>query len=323
VSAEVELALGTDRGVVVLEGPPWVEQRTGLDRHEVRSLCYAGGRQAHVLLAGTYGRGVWRSLDYGETWTRATGLPDTCYVRALFSLPQAVGTVLAGTEPAGVYRSSDCGATWAEIDQIRRLPGASQWFLPYSPRAGAVRGFAADPREPQRLYAALEVGGILRSICGGDEWQLIDAEVHPDVHSVAISPDGTTLLAATGGGVYRSTDGGAAWDQVADAYTRAVSFHPQSPEIAVAGPAHHIGSEGRIIASHDGGQSWLLAARGVEIPMPDMVEHFCVGAGARPLTDLLVAVTSDGRLLYSQLDPVAWQTLAVRTPPVRCCALRP
>ena len=110
-----------------------------------------------ALLAGTYGDGLFRSADGGRSWERIeAGLTASTF--------RFVTAELAGTEPARVYRSSDGGRSWQELEGITRIPGHEQWFLPYSPRAGAARNAYVSG---DRLLVAAEVAGLLRSDDGG------------------------------------------------------------------------------------------------------------------------------------------------------------
>jgi photosystem II stability/assembly factor-like uncharacterized protein len=182
------------------------------------------------------------------------------------------------------------------------------WFLPYSPEAGCVRGFAFQGR---RGYAAVEVSGVLRSDDAGETWQLAAGssgepvfEIPPapmvfaDVHWVASHPSSPdVVLAATAEGVYRSRDGGEAWTvSQAGRYCRGLWVDPEDPDHLVAGPADSVARKnGRVEESRDGGGTWQLASDGLDLPWPDrMVERFAqVGSD-------LFAVTSDGHLYAAQ-----------------------
>ncbi len=97
----------------------WTSSNTGLANTEVYSFTTVGD----ILFAGLgNGGGVYRSDDFGATWT-ASGL-DGNIVYAL----HAMDTLLfAGTSNAGVFMSSDSGATWTAFNtglnnlQVARL----------------------------------------------------------------------------------------------------------------------------------------------------------------------------------------------------------
>ena len=115
-------------------------------------------------------------------------------------------------------------------------------MLPYSPEAGCVRGFAFHG---ERAYAAVEVGGVLRSDDGGETWRLAEGSdgnpdldgppepfVYPDVHSIDVHPSSPDLVfAPTGGGFYRSIDGGRTWTLLYDCYCRAAWIDPLDASI--------------------------------------------------------------------------------------------
>ena len=74
---------------------------------------YANDR---TVFAGLRGRGIYRSIDGGETW-QPSGLSDQVIVDLAISPAYATDHTLfaaAGLSPAGfnIYRSTDGGATW-------------------------------------------------------------------------------------------------------------------------------------------------------------------------------------------------------------------
>jgi hypothetical protein len=297
--------IGTTDGVLRLrDGEP---EPLGLEGHDVTALHADGG----TVLAGTYGDGLFRRDD--GAWSRVeAGLTASAF-RFIVPDPGHPGALLAGTEPARIFRSEDGGRSWAELDGITRIEGHEQWFLPYSPRAGAARNLYS-PRAGV-LLAAVEVGGLLRSDDDGRSWVCEPVAGDEDIHYITGHPDDRDLLfAATGsaslavrgqqhGGVARSRDGGATWEKVETDYTRATIVPPGRPDLLLAGPALRVGRGGRIVVSADGGDSWEPAGNGVEIPMPDMVELFL----AAPDGDVW-AVCSGGRLLRATPGEWAWSS---------------
>jgi photosystem II stability/assembly factor-like uncharacterized protein len=306
--------LGTPDGIVALrhEAGRWQEIGHSLAGYDVWALAHPPG-EPEVLFAGTYGQGLYRSTDAGERWDRV-GPTEIDYVRAIAFAPGNAATVYIGTEPANVFRSID-GDAWADLG-IRSLPGSDRWSLPYSPREGAVRTFALHRARPGFVYGGVEQGGVLVSADGGATWRITQDSVHPDVHHLAVHPgDPQVLFAATGGGLYRTRDWAQSWDRLLGDYNRAVAVHPLQPKIMFAGPARRVGHEGRILASQDGGESWILAARGLEIPMQDMVESFVLHPR---LPDNIFAVLSNGDLYYSEIEPIHWRPFEPRIRKVKC-----
>jgi photosystem II stability/assembly factor-like uncharacterized protein len=297
----VNAYLGTTDGVHRLHDG--AVEPLGLAGERVTAVHAAGG----VVLAGSYGNGLFRSADAGGTWTRVeAGLTAPAF-RWLGPDPLQAGALLAGTEPARVFRSRDDGETWEELEGVGRLPGHDEWFLPYSPRAGAVRNLHGAAG---RLFGSLEVGGLLRSDDGGASWTCEPVIADEDIHHVTGPPD--LLLVSLGiaslpssspaeplGGVARSRDRGASWEKVETDYTRATLV---VGDLLLAGPALRVGRGGRIVVSADAGDSWRPAGAGIEVPMPDMVELFLAAPDGS-----VWALCSQGRLLRAEPGEWAWR----------------
>jgi photosystem II stability/assembly factor-like uncharacterized protein len=316
------LVVGTDQGVILArrEGDAWREAGRSLASHRITSLSVQGA----TILAGTR-QGIHRSDDLGQAWQMASeGLADP-HVRWLAHHPDGSGRVLAGTEPAAIYLSLDDGQTWAERTEVARLRDKHGWYLPYSPEAGCVRGFAFHG---DRAYAAVEVGGLLRSDDRGETWQLAggssgdtrtlpQGHIHPDVHTVAVHPSSPDLVVApTGGGFYRSEDGGATWQQLYHCYCRAAWSDPGQAGHLILGPADSVDRNGRIEETHDGGQTWDLASEGLAVPWPHhMVERFWQG------DQELLAMLSNGELTAAPSKTLAWQRILAGAGDVQALAL--
>lgn len=301
------LVVGTKEGVITAqhEGDAWKQVRRSLTARQVNSVS----AQDSSILAGTTD-GVFRSDDLGQSWRIASQGLSVPKVRWVAHNPDGSGRVLAGTEPAAIFLSRDGGANWSERPEVAVLRREHGWYLPYSPEAGCVRGFAFHG---DRVYAAVEQGGLLRSDDAGETWQLAKGSngiprtppegfIHPDVHSVTVhssSPD--LVFAPTGGGLYASRDGGASWKQMYECYCRAVWSDPADADRLIFGPADWVDRNGRIEASDDGGRTWRAASDGSEVPWSrHMVERFL------QLGYELLAVLSNGTLLAASLAPLQW-----------------
>ena len=305
----MEIMVSSHKGMIQAEhrGSSWRILRRSLEEQTLTSVAVAGD----VVLAGTR-QGIYRSIDGGQSLQQIAGELPIPYVRWLAFHPEEPALAFAGTEPAGILVSRDSGETWRECPEVTALREQHGWFLPYSPGAGCVRGFAFHGK---RIYAAVEVGGVLRSDDSGKTWQLAagssgepdmhqsEPMIHPDVHSITVHPSSAELVfAPTGGGFFRSEDGGAVWERIYPAcYCRAVWIDPIDPDHIILGPADSVDRNGRIEQSRDGGRTWQTASSGLETPWPrHMVERFLQVGGE------LLAVLSNGELYAADLSTLAW-----------------
>jgi photosystem II stability/assembly factor-like uncharacterized protein len=295
--------IGHDKGLL-RQGADDASRKEVLQDEDVVALAHDPANR-QIILAGTYGHGLFRSTDGGTGWSRVA--LDVDFVRTLVFSECEPGCVFLGMEPAELFRSRDSGATW-ECLHIRRLPEAASWSLPYSPRSGALRTIAPHPNDPLVIDAGVEQGGIIRSTDGGKSWTIDHEKVDEDVHWLARHPsDPGTLLLATGGGLFITHDDAESWLQLFPDYTRATLFHPAHPSIAFAGPAHTVGEHGRIIRSHARGDTWELASEGIHLPMADMVEYFTIDPFE---PGELLAITSEGQVFHSQAEQVRWKPVS-------------
>jgi photosystem II stability/assembly factor-like uncharacterized protein len=288
---------------------------------EVTSISAGGG---HVF-AGTVD-GVFRSDDQGNSWEPMNDGLTLPHIRWLAQHPAEPTRILAGTEPAGIFVSSDKGRSWTGHERIAELRDTYGWYLPYSPEAGCVRGFALHG---DRAYGAVEQGGLLRSDDRGDSWRLVEGatgdpnaeipagHIQLDVHSVDVhvsSPD--LVFAPTGGGLYRSENGGDTWTELYDCYCRAVWDDPEDPDHLIFGPADGVDRRGRIEETHDGGMSWSGVNEGTDAPWSHhMVERFL------QVDDDLLAVLSNGELLATSLSELRWERILPQIDDVQAIAI--
>ncbi|MBA3272004.1 MAG: glycosyl hydrolase, partial [Acidobacteria bacterium] len=198
-----------------------------------RSIAVAGSAaRANEYYFGAVGGGVWKTTDYGNTWT-PVGDTDfrTTSVGALAVAPSNPDVVYVGMGEScfrgniiqgdGVYRTTDAGKTWASVGLADTEVISKIRVHPTNPDLvyAAVLGHSYDPH-PAR--------GVYRSKDGGKSWEKV---LYRDDRSGAIdlsmdpkNPD--VLYAATwqvlrtpwsmesggpGSALYKSTDGGTTW----------------------------------------------------------------------------------------------------------------
>ena len=179
-----------------------------------------------------------------------------------------------------------------------------------------MRAIANNPSKPDIVYAGTE-RGLYRSENAGETWQLLDSPLSGHcVWALAIDPaDPDVMFAGTGtpypAGVFRSSDGGASWDQkpMEVAETCPAVGVPRVTGIAIDPDDRRniwIGLEvDGARRSTDGGNTWAAVNGG--IPNPD-VHNVAVAGGTRKT--VFVVVNND---VYTSTDNGArWEPLGVK-----------
>jgi Sortilin, neurotensin receptor 3, len=141
------------------EGTDWQHVLTEPEAYTV----FVHPRDPNLVLAGTKD-GIYRSTDGGATFKRANFPDSGVQVWSFLPDPADPKRLLAGGSPASIYRSTDAGESWTR-QADPKLPDRGK-----APFAVRVMRFARHPRRPDEIYAALEVGGVMRSTDGGESW---------------------------------------------------------------------------------------------------------------------------------------------------------
>lgn len=201
-----------------------------------RSTAVTGVRAAPaVFYMGTTGGGVWRTEDYGESWTNLTdGQIEVGSIGSIAVAESNESVIYVGTGSAclrgnvstgrGLYRSTDRGRTWS-------LAGLDD--------AGQLARVRVHPEDSDLLYVAAlghafgpnQERGVFRSSDGGRSWEkILFVSDSTGIVDLAMDPTNPRILYAvawTGvrlpwainsgseeSGLFRSKDGGDTWGRV-------------------------------------------------------------------------------------------------------------
>ena len=160
-------------------------------------LATSAGADGRVY-AGTFGQGVYVSLDRGDTWEAAGQELQADIVFALAAHPLEAAAVYAGTG-RGLFVSRDSGASWQSIAALEDL---------------SVRSVSLPASVPGLVLVGTFGGGVYISEDGGQSWQASNSGLSDlNVRAVAVDPDVPQLFyaATSTSGFYRSKDGGQNW----------------------------------------------------------------------------------------------------------------
>jgi photosystem II stability/assembly factor-like uncharacterized protein len=193
--------------------------------------------------------------------------------------------VYAGVEDAALFRSADGGKTWQELAGLRGHGSGPRW----QPGAGGMglHTVVLDPSKPDRMFVAISAAGAFRTDDDGKTWTPINRglkspylpepapEVGFCVHRIAMHrarPGVLFMQLHSGGGIFRSDDAGAAWQEVNGNLPTDFGFpidvHAHEPEtiyVIPMNPHMRCPPDGklRVYRSRTGGHEWEPLARGL------------------------------------------------------------
>jgi photosystem II stability/assembly factor-like uncharacterized protein len=237
----------------------------------------------NVFYIGVNNGGVWKTDDYGRTWTPIFDDQPTGSIGALAVAPSKPEVIYVGSGEGlqrpdlstgdGMYKSTDGGRTWAHLG------------LRDGQQIGAI---IVDPKNPDRLYVAVlghpygpnAERGVFRSLDGGRTFEkVLYKDENTGAIGLAFDPKDSRIIYATlwaarqgpwengawqgpTSGLFKSTDGGTTWRQltkglptfeqglgriglaVAPSDSRRLYANVDSPQL------------GGIYRSDDAGESW-------------------------------------------------------------------
>jgi photosystem II stability/assembly factor-like uncharacterized protein len=232
----------------------------------------------NVFYMGVCNGGVWKTDDYGRTWTPVFDDQPTGSIGAIAVAPSDPNIVYVGCGEGlprpdlsigdGVYKSTDAGRTWVHLG----LRDGQQ-----------IPQLIVDPRNPDRLFVA-----VLGHPYGPNEER----------------------------GIFRSTDGGRTFQKVLyrDENTGGseLAFDPQNPDIVYAGlwetrqgpweNAAWSGTGGGLFKSIDGGTTWKPLTQGLPGPSEGGIVQVNLAVSPSQPKRLYAAVASRGTGFYRSDD---------------------
>ena len=304
---------------LTIANAPAQSPTAALDMHWRLIGPFRGGRtraatgvpgQPNVFYVGQVNGGVWKSTDYGRTWNPIFDSQPSQSIGAIAVAPSNTSILYVGSGEGlhrpdlsvgdGIYKSTDAGVTWTHTPGLRD--------------GQQIPALAVDPRDPNRLFAAVlghpygpnEERGIFRSVDGGESWKKVlykDANTGGD--DVVLDPANPNTVYAslwesrlgpwedgnqyegTHGGLFKSTDGGDTWKPLTKGLPEnlvqiQVAVSPSEPSRLYATLAtakqggYGSGSGLGVYRSDNAGESWYKVT---DDPRPAMK----IGGGDLPI----------------------------------------
>ncbi len=194
-------------------------------------VVYAGTGEQNNRQSTSWGNGVYRSDDGGESWEHL-GLEATRHIAEVQVHPRnpdvvyvaASGDLWNASEERGVYRSFDGGRNWRKVLYVDEDTGAIDLVLSHENPDVVYAAMYQRRRTAWGFNGGGPGSGIYRSTDGGDTWEELTEGVPAGDKGrigLAISRSNPMVLNALiehteDTGTYRSTDGGDTWEKMSD-----------------------------------------------------------------------------------------------------------
>ena len=193
------------------------------------NVVYAGTGEAAIRGNTTYGTGVYKSIDAGNTW-KNLGLKDTRQIGALIVDPRnadvvlvaALGHAFGPNQERGIFRTTDGGKTWTKVlSKDENTGGIDVVFDPHNPNIIFASLWQAR-RQPWFFSSGGPGSGLYRSEDNGVTWKHLEGNGLPDgiLGKIGVAVSGAdsnrvyAIIEAKEGGLYRSDDAGQHWSRV-------------------------------------------------------------------------------------------------------------
>lgn len=318
----------------------------------VYALAYDDRAGRRRLWAGVespfYGPALHSSDDFGRHWAEtqpALRMPEDTggTLKRIWQIQPGRAsepdTLYCGVEPAALFESKDAGASFALVRGLWDHPHRPQW----TPGAGGLclHTVLPHPSRPQTLLIAISSAGVYRSDDAGRSWRTshkgVRAQFLPDphpefgqcVHKVVQHPAvPERYFLQNHWGLYRSSDGGESWDDVAKGvpsdFGFAMAVHPHDPErvyiVPLESDLYRCTPQGklRVYRTKNAGKSWQPLSRG--LPQEQALETVLRDALCTDVCDPAGVYfgTRSGKLYASRDGGDAWREIATGLPPIVC-----
>ncbi len=251
-------------------GKTW--KNMGLESSEHIGKILLDPRNPEVIYVAAQGplwkaggeRGVYKSSDGGQSWTRIlnisehTGVADLCFdprnpdilYASSYQRRRHVGILVAGGEESRIYKSTDAGESWKKLE--KGLPGGE---------LGRI-AVAVSPQHPNVVYALIAgsekaQSGFYRSEDHGESWTkkndyvIVDPQYYGEIFA---DPHRFDHVYAVDVIIHHTTDGGNTFDRLNTRNKHVdnhdIVFDPKDPDYLM------VGCDGGIYESWDRGNSW-------------------------------------------------------------------
>lgn len=190
-------------------------------------------------------QGLIYSNDDGVSWNQSVAPLNTGFVYSIAIHPKDNCTIFA-TNGRQLFKTTDCIRSWNEVYR----EGVT---------SRSIRSLSINPFPPYEVYVLEDGGTLLKSLDGGNSWQIAH-EFKAPIEKMAFdyNQSGLVYLATKDNGLLRSKDAGATWVDLKDklkTYAGALQYRRLYLYPTQAGQIYWISKYG-ILYSKNAGDDW-------------------------------------------------------------------
>lgn len=251
----------------------------------------------NTIYVGAPAGGLWRTTDYGASWSPLTDGIAFWGVSGIAINPGDTDNIFiltgdgdgGSSRSAGVWETTNGGSTWSPTGLL----------IDYETSSTDGYKLVMDPTNSNVMLAAM-TNGLQRTTDAGATWNVVRSGSHRDIEYRPGTP--ATMYTTSGNTIARSLDGGATWTNVhtiSGASRIALTVSPANGNYvyALAGAVPASGQFYGLWRSTDAGTTWTLRAN-----TPNILSSNTSGTGTsnQAWYDLALACSpTDINLLHS------------------------
>jgi photosystem II stability/assembly factor-like uncharacterized protein len=242
-------------------------------------IIYVGTGEENPRNNASFGNGVYRSNDGGETWMHV-GLADSDRIARIridnvnpdIAYACAMGREWGPNEERGVFKTTDGGKNWRKVLYKDTQTGCSDIDVNPSNSNEIYAGMYTYLRQPWHLRSGGGETALYKSMDGGATWTKLTAGIPKMLDRIGVAiarsnPSTVYMISETlnyDGELWRSDDSGATWRVVnKDPQLSFRPFYYADIRVDPADPNRVYALGGSLWMSEDGGRNFRTIGRDV------------------------------------------------------------
>lgn len=278
-------------------------------------VIYVGTGESKPRNSASYGNGVYKSTDGGQSW-RHLGLTNSERIARIIVSPSdprvvyvgVLGKVYGPSTERGVYRSTNGGETWERVLYIDDRHGVAELAIDQQNPNILYAGMWRFERKPWTHSSGSEQGGVFKSVDGGRTWVKLTKGLPRLLGRIAVqvapsNPNVVYVLAESNDGtLFRSDDRGETFTTAyrnVDIVNRGFYFTKMRIDPADENRVYAI--SGNLMLSIDGGKAFRRIANNTHVDFHSL--------WIDPLNPHRMWQSQDGGVAVSYDRGVVWEPL--------------